>query len=192
MPSKKPKLNIVIDTLNSRQWKGIVWHHSASPDGETRDWDAIVRYHTSYRVDYNIVSKEEFEKRLTAKEGKSFQIPWKAVGYHGGTEWADGKVIFNWGRPLSMIGAHSGVAGVSNQFNQDFIGLCALGNFENVSPKPEHWDFNLALTRAFMEAFSIPIKNIIGHREVFDQLNVPRQKSCPGSAWDMDLFRAEL
>lgn len=158
----------------------------------TRDWDAIRKYHTSYRVDFNIVSKEEFERRLKAKDGKSFQTPWRDVGYHGGTEWVDGKVIFAKGRPLNMIGAHAGVAGVSSQFNQDYIGLCAVGNFDTVLPKPEHWDFNLRLTRAFMDAFQIPAGHVIGHREVFDRLGVPRQKTCPGTGWDMDLFRSEL
>ncbi len=61
-------LDIKIDTSKSRLWKGIVWHHSASPDGVTRDWGAIVKYHTSYRVDFNIVSKEEFDRRLKARK----------------------------------------------------------------------------------------------------------------------------
>ncbi len=43
-----------------------------------------------------------------------------------------------------------------------------------------------------MEAFAIPADHVIGHREVFDHLGVPRQKSCPGNAWDMGLFRSEL
>src|SRR5947209_16977 len=73
----KPKLNIAIDTSRSRPWKGIVWHHSASPDGVARDWPGIVKYHTSYRIDFDIVTQDEFERRLAAHEGKVFQKPWK-------------------------------------------------------------------------------------------------------------------
>src|SRR5205807_3026871 len=187
-----PKQSFVIDTTNSRPWKGIVWHHSASPDTPGRDWPRIVHYHTSYRVDFAIVTKEEFYRRLANHEGKVFQKPWRCVGYNGGTEWVGNKVIFNEGRPLSEVGAHSGVKGVSNQYNEWFLGFCAVGDFDKGPPKPEHWDINLRVTRAFMDAFQIPASQVIGHREVFDRLGVPRQKSCPGNRWDMDLFRAEL
>jgi len=188
----KPKLDIKIDVSNSRPWKGIVWHHSASPDGITRDWDAIVKYHTSYRIDYKIVSTEEFERQLKLRDGKKFQKPWKFVGYHGGTEWVDGRVVFTWGRSLGIIGAHAGIENVSNQFNEEYLGLCAIGDFDLAPPLPEHWDFNLRLTRAFMDAFRIPASHVIGHREVFDRLGVPRQKTCPGNLWDMDAFRRSL
>jgi len=190
--SMKPKLQIPIVASMSRPWKGIVWHHSATPDSPARDWDSIVKFHTSYRVDFRIVTPEEFERRKAAGQGKVFQKPWKAVGYHAGTEWAAGQVVFHWGRLLLMAGAHAGVEGVSNRFNEEFLGICAIGNFDAAPPKPEHWDFDLRLTRAFMEAFAIPPERVIGHREVFDRLGVPRQKTCPGTAWDMEAFRREL
>ena len=186
------KLDLAIDTAGSRPWKGIVWHHSASPDSPGRDWPGIVKYHTSYRIDFNIVTPEEFERRRAAGDGKVFQKPWAAVGYNGGTEWVGDEVVFNWGRPLNVVGAHSGVSGCSNIFNEEYLGFCSIGDFDAAPLRPEHWDFNLKLTRAFMDAFNIPASHVIGHREVFDQLGVPRQKSCPGSAWDMDQFRADL
>lgn len=88
-----PKLDIAIDVSQSRPWQGIVWHHSAGPDGATRDWDGIVKFHTSYRVDYRTVSPEEFDRLKAAGQGRVFQKPWRAVGYHGGTEWVDGQVV---------------------------------------------------------------------------------------------------
>lgn len=188
----KPKLDIEIDMAATRPWKGIVWHHSASPDGATRDWDGIVRYHTSHRVDFEIVTPQEFEHRLALRHGTTFQRPWKDVGYHGGTELVDGSPTFHWGRPLTMIGAHAGVKDASNRFNEEYLGLCCIGDFDKAPPPPRSWGFNLMLTRAFMEAFRIPAGHVIGHREVFDRLGVPRQKSCPGRSWDMALFRDEL
>jgi len=188
----KAKLELAIDVPRFRHWSGIVWHHSASPDGTMRDWEAIRRYHTAYRVDGDIVSEAEYKRRLAAGIGKSFQAPWSDIGYHGGTEWVNGQVVFNWGRPLSQIGAHAGVKNASNLYNTEYLGLCAVGDFDKAPPKPEHWEFNLRLTRTFMEAFRIPASHIIGHREVYDRLGVPRQKSCPGKCWDMELFRSEL
>jgi hypothetical protein len=188
----KPKLDIPIDAAKSRPWKGIVWHHSATPDGATKDWDAIRRYHTSYRIDGQIVLEAEYQRRLTARDGASFQTPWRDIGYHGGTEYVNGQIGFYWGRALSEIGAHAGVKGASNLFNTEYLGLCAVGDFDKAPPRPEHWEFSLRLTRAFMDAFRIPASHVIGHREVFDRLGVPRQKSCPGNTWDMGLFRSEL
>jgi hypothetical protein len=188
----KPRFHLEIPLDGSRAWKGIVWHHSASPDGKTRDWDGIVQYHASYRIDFNIVSKEEFDRRLANHEGKLFQKPWQAVGYHGGTELIGDTPAFFWGRTLGTVGAHAGVEGVSNLFNTDYLGLCCVGNYDLESPIPNLWDFNLELTRTLMEAFHISRENVIGHREVFDHLGVPRQKSCPGTKFDMNKFRVEL
>lgn len=188
----KPIMKLEIPTASARSWKGIVWHHSASPDGRTRDWDGIVKYHTSYRIDFDIVSQGEFERRLGGHQGKVFQKPWKAVGYHGGTEIVGDTPAFFWGRPLNMVGAHAGVENVSNLYNTDYLGLCCIGNYDLQSPSPDLWDFNLQMTRAVMAAFQIKKENVIGHREVFDHLGVPRQKTCPGKCWNMDLFRAEL
>ncbi len=103
-----------IDPKNSRPWKGLVWHCSATPDQVSRDWPAIVRYHKSFRVDYTPCSEAEFNRRLKAREGKVFCRPWRDVAYHGGTELVNGEPVFHWGRPLTMIGAHAGVSGVSN------------------------------------------------------------------------------
>lgn len=188
----KPRFNLDVPIVGSRPWKGICWHHSASPDNVTRDWDGIVKYHTSYRIDFNTVTQEEFERRLQVHDGKVFQKPWKDVGYHGGTELVNGEPVFHWGRPLSMVGAHAGVAGVSNVFNEDFIGICCIGNYDAISPDPKLWEFNLALTRTFMNVFKIPKEQVIGHREVFDRLKIPRQKSCPGNSWNLEIFRLDL
>jgi hypothetical protein len=188
----KPRLDLKIDVSASRPWSGIVWHHSASPDKQTRDWDGIVKYHTSHRIDFNIVDKETFDSRLKQGDGKVFEKPWKDVGYHGGTELVNGEPVFHWGRSLNMIGAHAGVAGVSNKFNETHLGLCCIGNYDLAPPDPKLWDFNLRLTRSVMDAFHISCNEVIGHREVFDHLGVPREKSCPGKSWNMDVFRAEL
>jgi N-acetylmuramoyl-L-alanine amidase len=188
----KPKSDLEIPLAGARTWRGICWHHSASPDKPTRDWNGIVKYHTSHRVDFDIVTKEEFERRLQLHQGKVFEKPWKDVGYHAGTELVNGEPVFHWGRPLSMVGAHAGVSGVSNKFNEEYIGICCIGNYDPISPSPKLWEFNLMVTRALMSAFRISKENVIGHREVFDRLKIPRQKSCPGKSWNLDLFRAEL
>jgi len=187
----KPKLDLTLDT--SYKWKGIVWHHSASPDKPLlEDWPAIVRYHTSYRIDGVIVTEEVFNERESKKQGHLFEKPWRDVGYHGGVELVNNIPVFHFGRPLTMTGAHAAVKNVSSIYNETHIGLCAIGNYDKMAPSKELWEFCLKTTRSFMASFDIDIDNILGHREVYDKLSVPRQKSCPGNLWDMDLFRSQL
>ncbi len=61
-----------------------------------------------------------------------------------------------------------------------------------MSPDPKLWDFNLAVTRAFVKVFKIPKENVIGHCEVFDQLKIPRAKTCPGARFSMPLLRGQI
>jgi hypothetical protein len=193
-PMDKPKLAIPIDVATSRPWKGLVLHHSATPDGQMRDWDGIRRYHMSWRIDFSPCKggKEEFDRRLAAGDGKVFQQPWKDIAYHAGIEYVNGQLTFQWGRPLNQIGAHAGVKGCSNLFNVDYLGLCVVGDFDSAQPDPALWDFTLQTIRAFMDAFRFGPSKVLGHREVFERLGVPVQKSCPGRSWSMADLRASL
>jgi len=190
-PSPPPPIVVIRKTI-TRNWEGIVWHHSATIDGETKDWSGIVKYHTSHRIDFNIVSKKEFDRRQKAKKGDYFQKPWRFVGYHGAIEMVDGKASYFSGRSFNLSGAHSGVKGVSNVFNDNYIGLCAIGNYDTAPPSKEIWELALRVTKDLMKKFSIHPSFVIGHREVYSKLGIPIQKSCPGKAWDVDLFREEL
>ena len=188
---KKPRIALDID--DSRDWSGIVIHHSATTDGAiTNDWEGIKRYHTSWRIDGHIVTKETWYRRKALKDGTSFQKPWRAVGYHGGIERENDTLVFHWGRPLYMSGAHAAVSGVSNEYNKTHIGLCLVGNYDRLVPQKDLWDFSLGVVRSFMDAFNLEAEDVLGHREVYDKLNVPRQKTCPGKRFDMDQFRKNL
>jgi len=213
---KKPRLMLDFDKNLSIQWKGIVWHHSASTDDITRDDSArIVRYHTSFRINYVEVAspihgkepgikyikhsnglwykKLEYdyfyaEKAKASNSGKVFQSAWMDVAYHGMIEHINKAIKFVWGRPLNVIGAHAGY----KEYNHNYLGLCAINNYDRYIPKKDLWDTCLMATRTFMDAFGFPIKKVIGHREVYDLVGVPRKKECPGAKWDMDKFRREL
>ena len=171
-----PPLNISIPLQGSRPWKGIVIHHSASPDGVTRDWDAIRRYHTSYRIDGDIVSQTVFEERMKKKAGHNFEKPWLDIGYHFGTELVNGNPVFNWGRPLSMVGAHAGVAGFPNTYNTDFLGFCCIGNYDLHPPDPKLWEFSKSIIRAFIDAFHMDLTNVIGHRDFMTASGFPDKR----------------
>ena len=215
----KPRLAIELDTTNTRKWTGIVWHHSATKDDLVhKDIDGIIQYQKSFRIDFNSVAlpqkdeqqgieyvkykngeyykKPEHDRyfaELKKKEANSadkryFELAWLDVGYNGLIESASDKYIFRYGRPLSMIGAHAGY----KEFNENYIGLCAVGNFDKDQVSRPYWEFALMVTRTFMDKFLIPVVNVLGHREVYDKMGVPRQKQCPGKYWNMDYFRSCL
>lgn len=176
----------------SKPWIGIVWHHSWSKDNPAcDDWAGIKRYHMSYRIDGVIVSQEEFERRKMSNLGKSFEKPWRDIGYHGGFERSSGELVWRWGRPWNISGAHAGVHG-NDFYNENYLGLCVIGNFDPAPPDPETWSACLDVTRFIISCYGMKKENILGHREVYDQLGLQRQKSCPGLSWDMDKFRGCL
>jgi hypothetical protein len=92
--------------MNRPAW--IVIHHSLSPDGVTRDWDAIRRYH----VETN---------------------GWNDIGYHAGIERVSGVLTTQKGRDDLVIGAHCKEIGM----NSISIGICVVGNFDISPPDKE-------------------------------------------------------
>jgi hypothetical protein len=176
---------------NSSSWKGIVWHHSATKDNPAvNDWESIRRFHTSWRVDGNIVSEEAY-KTAVANGRSHCEKPWSDIGYHLGIERENGLLVVKIGRPWNKAGAHAGFAG-NNSFNENFLGCCLVGNFDSSPPDEDTMKMALAVTRQIMERFGIERSNVLGHREVYDIVGTPRLKTCPGSALNMDDFRGRL
>lgn len=176
---------------NSLKWKGLVLHHTTSEDGATRNTDAIAKYHTSYRVDYVMVTKEEFERRLANREGQKFERPWRAIGYHNLIEFVGKEIHLVDGRPLWMKGAHAAY-GKETYYNDNFIGLAIVGNFDKKPPSKATWNFTLKAIRGFMSHFNFPKECVIGHWETYARFGIAPLKSCPGSKFSMDKLRSEL
>lgn len=176
------------------KFNGIVLHHSLTKDGTYKDSDSIARYHTSYRIDGEIVTEEEFNRRKEKGFGKHFEKPWSAIGYHALIEKVNGVLTTVDGRDWGVAGAHSGVV-YNNKVYGDYnkwFGLCIVGNFDNSEPEAELWNYTIDVCRELCFNFNIPINNVIGHREVFQKFNVPVQKSCPGFKFNLDKFRNNL
>ena len=158
----------------------IIVHHSATPDGRTFDWQAIRKYHMSYAYNGNIISAETAHQ--LKKEGKKVKPPWDDVGYHFGIELINSKYEIISGRMLGKPGAHC----IENNMNKKSIGICVVGNFDKIPPPLEAWSLTASMVASLCHMFKIPFTKVKGHREYASY------KSCPGSKWDMDKFRADL
>lgn len=165
----------------------IVIHHSATKDGKGNDWEAIRKYHMSWRVEFTPVTKEVYDEAVRA--GKPHcEAADRDIGYNLGVEEDGGKVVVKYGRMFNIPGAHTKECSM----NRNSVGICCVGNFDKAAPSKAHWDVTVELTKAVMKHFNIPASNVHGHREVYDMAGVPRKKTCPGSLWDMGAFRKAL
>ena len=143
----------------------IILHHSLTKDSGTVSWQAIREYHKN-------------------------TLLWTDIGYHFGIEFIctnnhRAKVLRKnhyeilTGRMLDQKGAHC------KGMNDRSIGICFVGNFDLYKPEVEMWMLGLKLVRSLMRVFSIPCKNVKGHRDFAD-------KTCPGLSFDMGKFRNQL
>lgn len=94
------------------------------------------------------------------------QNGWCGIGYHYVIR-KDGRI--ERGRPQKMVGAHA------YHYNQDSIGICVVGEFEQNEPQPEQIDALTQLLSVLCDKYHLHVseKTILGHRD----LNVTL---CPG------------
>ena len=205
-----------IDILHSRPFEGIVIHHSATVDNITHDWDIIKNYHTSYRVDYNTIANPLTQQipgettffdyqtgynKITRRYYKIKDIetynrsnskikekPWNDIGYNFGIERVNWNLILHFGRSLYLAGAHSGIKG-NNIFNEKYIGICVIGNFDINPPDESIYLFVTEICKILKQSYNINNNNILGHREIFAKVGSPQYKTCPGKQFDMDKVR---
>lgn len=166
----------------------IVLHHSFSVDGFTRNWDAIRRYHKSYRYQGEIISDDSYAKYLAEGKTQGLEKPWKDIGYHFGIENVNGVLSVMNGRAIGEIGAHA------HGFNDKSVGICLVGNYDLEAPSEDRLFLLSNLCRQLQLEFSIPRDQVIGHRETYGKLDPPQpvEKTCPGTQFNLDEFRKRL
>jgi len=81
---------------------------------------------------------------------------------------------------MDVRGAHT------KNHNKNSIGICFVGNYDEVYPPESMWNLGLELVSFLCGLYNIPKENVFGHREFASY------KSCPGNLWDLDRFRGEL
>lgn len=140
----------------------LILHCSDTEDGSGGDWDAIRDYH------------------MTAEEdGGPKGGPWEDVGYHFGIELVGTEYVIRRGRPVQMVGAHCHAEGR----NRDSIGVCVVGKFDVHPPSFRLHAVVAGLLATLCLIYGIDPDHVKGHRE-FEP-----GKTCPGSAWRMDVTR---
>jgi hypothetical protein len=161
-----------------RHWSYIMLHHSLTKDGETVSWQAMRRYHMSYRIDGVIVAESEFSRRKAVGEGKLFEVPWKDIAYHFGIELVNKEYEILVGRNLDEEGAHCPQQGM----NQKGIGICFVGNFDEGPVPLEQWNKGVVFVASLIKLLDIQVQFIVGHHNY-------APKTCPGKLFEVLQFR---
>jgi len=106
---------------------------------------------------------------------------WSDIGYHAVVERTERGVACIFGRPTSRYGAHA-------KGHNSTLGICFVGHYDQVPP-PSSMIVE-AIKRVIIpwcDQFGLVPRQIYGHRE-----HEGVTKTCPGRAFNMDAFRAEV
>ena len=136
--------------------------------------------HHSLTADGQMVNWQAIRKYHIETNG------WKDIGYHYGIENVYGQYEILKGRFDNMTGAHA------KGFNQDSIGICLIGNYDDHEPLPIQLDLLQRLVISLITIYGIKVANVLGHRETYARLGKPQLKICPGRLFDMIKFRKSL
>ncbi|HEX3871501.1 MAG TPA: peptidoglycan recognition family protein [Pirellulales bacterium] len=142
--------------IDSRAWKYIVLHHTATESGDLETID-------------------DAHRKRTDSTGR----PWLGIGYHfligNGQGMPDGLIepTFRWTDQLH--GAHAS----SREHNELGIGVCLVGDFTRDPPTPRQIASVRRLVAALVERYGIATKGILRHSDV-------ASTECPGELFPFD------
>ncbi len=146
----------------ARDWSSIVVHHSATAGGDVASIDAVHR----------------------SQKDRS-GVAWRGIGYHfvvgNGRPMADGEIkpTFRWREQIA--GAHTS----AGDYNQQAIGICLIGNFDEQPPTARQLAAARSLVAALAARFSIDRSDVVRHGDV-------QATRCPGRLFPWDQITADL
>jgi hypothetical protein len=147
-----------------RNWKAVVIHHSATEAG-------------------SIASIDDYHRNNNG---------WDGIGYDfvigNGTGIGNGRVdsTFRWTE--QRTGAHCKTDS-SNWANEEAIGICLIGNFNNSRPSGSQMTSLMKLVRFLSERYDIPVSRIYGHNTTPGHST---NTSCPGKYFPMSYVKKNL
>jgi len=153
-------LRPVIPIFRSNKWRYIIVHHSVTDEGDATSLDVIHR-------------RRGFDRGL----GYHFVID------NGTTTKFDGQIEASPRWVKQMNGAHCNVGGM----NACAIGICLVGDFTHHRPSRRQMDSLVLLSNTLRKYYRIPLKRIIGHRDV-----PGKNTACPGDSFPWTEFKRRL
>jgi len=151
------------------------------PAGAEKKWTAIIIHHSATEKGNAAI----FNKWHIEHNG------WDGVGYDfvigNGTDSGDGQVevTFRWRKQIP--GAHCGGT-ADNWANENGIGVCLVGDFNNNTPTDRQMQSLVRLVRFLKNRYGIPPSRIYGHGTTPGA----HITDCPGKMFPMASFKSML
>ena len=145
------------------------------PKVAERDWQFIVMHHTASTGG----SIESIHEDHLKNRG------WLGIGYHfvigNGNGMGDGVVepTFRWRQQIH--GAHAGV----ENYNENGIGICLIGNFEDAPPTTAQLSAAKRLVQTLQHEYRIPRERVVGHGSI-------KSTKCPGRYFPMQQIAVSI
>jgi hypothetical protein len=157
----------------------ITWESLAPPASTPlRSWRHIVLHHSNTRKD-TVASIDAAHRRKG----------WDGIGYHlvigNGVNMADGAMepTFRWRSQLH--GAHAGSSPLAKAWNDQGIGICLLGKFNDDTPSEHQIERLVELLCVLIRHLpGLSTARIIGHGDV-----PGKDTDCPGRHLDVERIR---
>ncbi|MFH0887921.1 MAG: peptidoglycan recognition family protein [Planctomycetota bacterium] len=141
-------------------WKYIVIHHSATKQGNARIFD---NYH---------------RKEKGMKEGLAYHF---VIG--NGTKSKDGEIEIGNRWKKQIAGEHCW----NTKMNQESIGICLVGNFDESKPTPKQIESLINLISNLQKQYHTPSEMILSHKDV-DK----KRTDCPGKYFPAKEIKSRL
>lgn len=149
------------------------------PKAVEKPWTAIIVHHSATETGNMAL----FDREHKAKG-------WVGVGYDfvigNGSDSGDGEieVTFRWRQQVT--GAHCKTP--DNWANENGIGICLVGNFDDRQPTKRQMDALVKLTDFLQKRYRIPQSRIYGHGDTPGAIVT----DCPGNLFPMPKFKSSL
>lgn len=128
--------------------------------------------------------EEDFDTSVEQIDEWHRSYGWNGIGYHYVIRKSG---VIEKGREDNVSGAHA------YGLNSRSLGICFSGNGDFFPPTEAQFKCVVLLCRLLMVIHKIPVRNVLGHREIDQILGVPEvKKTCPGLKVDMNEIRSAL
>ena len=143
-----------------RTIKYIVLHHSAT------DYQQNADDTTGKQIGKTICDRAQAQYK---KQYPQYICDYHFIIGHGGD-------VFK-GQPVGQPSWHC----TNYQANLVSVGICFLGNFENIQMPTEQFNAGVELIRALMKQYNVPLINVLRHRDIVSDITHRiNSTECPG------------
>ena len=143
-----------------RTIKYIILHHSAT------DYQQNAEDTTGKQIGKTICDRAQAQYK---KDYPDYICDYHFIIGHGGD-------VFK-GQPVELPSWHC----TNYQANLVSVGICFLGNFENIEMPTEQFNAGVNLIKSLMKEYNVPLINVLRHRDVVSDIShTANSTECPG------------